>query len=185
MNLTKLQLSEIANSIGIDYAALRAFISVESGGAGFISGRIVIQFEPSWFKKLAPFAPSGKWSINKVENQAAEYIAFSDAFRKDPTKAMQSTSWGLGQIMGFHYGRLGYKTVDDMVNDFKKGDYQQVMGIAKFIATSPALLRAIKAKNWHQVAVNYNGAGYKELARRYKREPYNISLEKAYTKYSK
>lgn len=183
MNLTKKQISEIAASIGIDYASLMAFISVESGGAGFIDGRIVIQFEPSWFKKLAPFAPSGKWSINKVENQKAEYIAFSEAFRLDKKHAMQSTSWGLGQIMGFHYSRLGYATVDDMVNDFKKGDYGQVMGIAKFIKTSPALLNAIKSKNWHLVAVNYNGGGYKDLAKRYGREPYNISLEKAYKRY--
>lgn len=185
MNLTKAQISEIAKSIGLEYADLMAFISVESGGAGFINGRIVIQFEPSWFKKLAPFAPSGKWSINKVENQAAEYIAFSDAFRKDPKKAMESTSWGQGQIMGYHYARLGYKTIDDMVNDFKKGDYQQIQGIAKFIATSPALFREIKKRDWHLVAVLYNGAKYKELAAKYNREPYNISLAKAHLKYSK
>lgn len=185
MNLTKVQITEIAKSIGLDYATLMAFISVESGGAGFINGRIIIQFEPSWFRKKAPFAPSGLWSINKVDKQIAEYKAFSDAFKKNPDAAMQATSWGLGQIMGFHYRNLGYKTVGEMVDDFKKGDYQQVMGIAKFIKKSPDLLKAIKEKNWHLVAVNYNGGGYKELAAKYEREPYNISLQKAYNKYNR
>jgi hypothetical protein len=185
MNLSREELVGLAESIGIEYAALMAFISVESGGAGFVNGRIVIQFEPTWFRKKAPFAPSGLWSINKVENQIAEYKAFSDAFKKNPDAAMQATSWGLGQIMGYHYGRLGFKTVGAMVDAFKTGDYQQVKGMVKFIATSPALLKAIKSKNWHLVAVNYNGGGYMELAKKYDREPYNISLEKAYKKYSK
>jgi hypothetical protein len=184
MNLTREELEGLAESIDIDYASLMAFISVESGGKGFINGRIVIQFEPSWFKKKAPFAPSGLWSINKVENQEAEYKAFSDAFRKNANAAMQSTSWGLGQIMGFHYGRLGFKTVDAMVDAFKASEYQQVKGIVKFIATDPRLLKALQAKNWHLVATYYNGGGYKELAEKYGREPYNISMEKAYKKYA-
>lgn len=184
MNLTKEQLMALARSTGIEYASLMAFISVESGGQGFLNGRIVIQFEPSWFKKKAPFAPSGKWSLNKVENQSKEYEAFNEAFLLDKNAALQSTSWGLGQIMGFHYARLGYPTVDHMVNDFKKGEYQQVQGVCKFISSSAALLKALKEKNWHLVAVYYNGAGYKVLAQKYQREPYDISLQKAYLKYS-
>ena len=184
MNLTKEEITGLAESIDIDYATLMAFISVESGGKGFINGRIVIQFEPSWFKKKAPFAPSGLWSINKVENQEKEYIAFSNAFRLNANAAMQATSWGLGQIMGFHYGRLGFKTVDAMVDAFKLSEYQQVKGIAKFIQTDPKLWKAIKSQNWHLVATYYNGGGYKELAAKYGREPYNISLQKAYQKYA-
>lgn len=184
MKLTNKEVRAIAERVGLTFAELRTFIEVESGGTGFINNRIVIQFEPSWFKKKAPFAPSGLWSLNKVENQTKEYQAFSDAFFKNPLAAMESTSWGVGQIMGFHYKRLGYKSVGDMVDDFKRGEYQQVEGIAKFIKTDASLFSAIKAKNWHLVAVKYNGAGYLDLAKKYGREPYNISLEKAYKKWS-
>lgn len=183
MNVKKEELMGLAQSIGIEYAALMAFISVESGGKGFINDRIVIQFEPSWFKKKAPFAPSGLWSVNKVENQNEEYKAFSNAFMINKDAAMQSTSWGLGQIMGFHYQRIGFKTVGDMVDAFKSGEYEQVKGMVKFITTDPKLLKSIKEKNWHLVATYYNGGGYKELAIKYNREPYNISLEKAYHQY--
>lgn len=183
MNVKKEELMGLAESIGIEYAALMAFISVESGGKGFINNRIVIQFEPSWFKKKAPFAPSGLWSLNKVENQINEYKAFSNAFNKNKNAAMQSTSWGLGQIMGFHYKRLGFTSVDEMVDSFKRGEYEQVKGIVKFIATDGRLLKAIREKNWHLVATYYNGGAYKELAKRYNREPYDLSMEKAYQKY--
>jgi len=184
MNLTREELEGLAESIDISYATLMAFISVESGGKGFINGRIVIQFEPVWFRKKAPFAPSGLWSINKVENQEKEYKAFSNAFKLNPDAAMQATSWGLGQIMGFHYARLGFKTVGAMVDAFKSSEYQQVKGIVKFIQTDPKLWKAIKARNWHLVATYYNGGGYKELAVKYGREPYNISLAKAELKYA-
>lgn len=167
---------------GFDSAVLLSFIEVETGGKGFdsLTGKIIIQFEPAWFKKKAPYAPSGLWSLNKVERQAEEWKAFNDAFRKNPNAAMESTSIGLGQIMGFHYARLGYKTVGEMWDDAKKGIDRQVYQLLKFIQTDQRLVIALKEKNWHVVASIYNGAGYKTLAEKIGREPYNISLEKAY-----
>ena len=182
--ITNDQIRKIALENGIEYAALKAFIQVETGGIGFASdGKIIIQFEPAWFKRKAPYAPSGVWSVNKVDKQVREWLAFNDAFRKDANAAMESTSIGLGQIMGFHYKLLGFKTVGEMWDDAKKGELNQVLQMVKFIRSIPALLKALKEKNWHAVAGNYNGWGYKELAKKYGREPYNISLEKAYNKF--
>jgi hypothetical protein len=171
----------------IDRNAIKAFIEVESGGKGFdgSTGKILIQFEPAWFRKKAPYAPSGAWSVNKVEVQSKEWTAFNDAFKKNPTTAMESTSIGLGQIMGFHWKRLAYKSVGEMWDDAKKGIERQVWQIFKFITTDDNLNKAIRSKDWHKVATIYNGSGYMDLAKKYGREPYNISLEKAYLKYSK
>ena len=111
------QILELAkNQSTVEPTALLAFISVETGGKGFddITGKIIIQFEPAWFRKKAPYTPSGKWSVNRVERQAKEWEAFNDAFRKNPDAAMQATSIGIGQIMGFHYARLGFKSVGDI-----------------------------------------------------------------------
>ncbi len=183
MKLTRKELEGLAETINIEYASLMAFISVESGGQAFINGRMVIQFEPAWFKKKAPFAPSGLWSVNKVENQEKEYKAFNNAFAIDKNAALQATSIGVGQIMGYHYARLGFKTVDQMWDAFKEGEYQQVKGIVNFIKTDARLWKAIADRNWHLVATYYNGKYYKELAIKYGREPYNISMEKAYLKF--
>lgn len=166
----------------VEPAALLAFISVETGGQGFnpATGKIIIQFEPVHFRKKAPFAPSGKWSVNKVDVQSKEWEAFNDAFAKNADAAMQSTSIGIGQIMGFHFARLGYKTVGAMWDDAKKGIENQFNQLLKFIKTDTQLWYAIEAKNWDTVAKLYNGAKYKELAKRIGREPYDISLAKAY-----
>lgn len=183
--ITNKEIQQIAIDTNIEYATLKAFLEVESGGKGFDyeTGKIIIQFEPAWFRKKAPYTPSGLWSLNKIERQKAEWLAFNDAFSKHPKAAMESTSIGLGQIMGFHWKRLGYKNVDELWDDAKKGEYNQVLQIVKFIKTDAVLHNAILSKNWHQVALSYNGKGYLKLARRIGREPYNISLRKAYDKY--
>lgn len=185
MKITDQQIAEIAKNNGLTFAILKAFIDVESGGNGFnTDGKIIIQFEPVWFKRKVSFAPSGKWSINKVENQRKEWEAFNSAFAINPEGAMWATSIGIGQIMGFHFKSLGYKTVGAMWDDAKRGEYQQVLQMVRFIKSKPALFNALKARNWHTVAMLYNGAGYMELAKRIGREPYNISLEKAHKKHS-
>lgn len=180
----QLAIKNEAQRIGVEEASLLAFIEVESGGKGFnADGKLIIQFEPSWFKRKAPYAPSGKWSVNRVERQSREWIAFNDAFRINPTAAMESTSIGLGQVMGFHYKRLGYRSVGAMWDDAKLGEDRQIFQMAEFIRTDRRLLSALKRKYWHTVAVRYNGAGYQALAKRYGREPYNISMKKAYNRY--
>jgi hypothetical protein len=169
-------------SLPFEFAMLKAFIAVESGGRGFDSktGKLLIQFEPKWFKKKVPYAPSGKWSVNKVDIQFKEWEAFNEAFKINPDGAMESTSIGLPQIMGFHWKKLGYSSVGAMWNDFKVSELNQVKALIKFIQTDKMLLKAMKEKDWHQIASIYNGAGYRELAKRIGREPYDISLNKAY-----
>lgn len=182
INITK----KVAQTFGFEPAVLLAFIEVETGGKGFNSdGKIMIQFEPAWFKKLAPYAPSGLWSVNKVDVQSKEWLAFNDAFKKNANGAMESTSIGLGQIMGFHYKRLGFATVGEMWDDAKKGLENQIIQIAKFINTDTKLKQAILDKDWFTIASIYNGSGFLALAKKYGREPYNISMANAYKKYSK
>lgn len=173
--------------IGVEPEALRAFIDVESSGQGFdtATGKIIIQFEPVWFRRHEPYAPSGAWSVNKVERQAKEWAAFNDAWSIDPESAMKSTSIGMGQVMGFHYERLGYKTVGEMWDDAKRGEERQIHQMAEFINTDQRLIKALREKDWHQVARLYNGAGYQEVAKKYNRTPYNISMAEAYARHKK
>lgn len=175
----------ISEKSNIPFAQLMALIEVETGGKGFDkdTGKIIIQFEPSWFKKKAPYAPSGLWSLNGVERQKQEWLAFNSAFKINQTAALESTSIGLPQIMGFHWKRLGYQSVNAMWDDFKLGLENQIEGLVKFIKTDAELHKSLLNKDWHTVAVHYNGANYKNLAAKLGRAPYNISLEKAYDKY--
>ena len=97
---------------------------------------------------------------------------------------MESTSIGLPQIMGAHWKRLGYSSVGAMWDHFKSGDVAQIEGLIKFITTDPSLYKAVTTKNWTRVAELYNGAGFRELAKKYGREPYDVSMAKAYDKFN-
>lgn len=200
MNVSQDQISKIASSVGLDYARLMAFITVESGGIGFSTetGKIIIQFEPTWFHKYliqfkvaheytASVGANGKKSykivvgdktiINGVEGQTAEWIAFSTAFAIHPQAAMLSTSIGMMQVMGFNHIACGYATVDAMWDDFKLGEAQQVQGAANFIKNNGSLLNAIRIKDWAHAAYYYNGPAYAT-------NNYDAKLANAYSKYS-
>ena len=184
---TTSQVRDLAKVNRLPFEVLMAIIKVETPGNGFDSktGKILIQFEPSWFRKHEPYAPSGAWSVNKVDVQSKEWIAFNDAFKISPDSAMKSTSIGLPQIMGFHYERLGYKTVGAMWDDFKKGEYNQLLALVRFIMTDAKLTKAVRDKDYHMIAYIYNGAKYKEMAKKWGREPYDISLKKESEKWER
>ena len=179
------EIIDICKKQNIEAASLLAFISVETGGKGFDdkTGKILIQFEPAWFKKEAPYAPSGLWSVNKVDVQSKEWSAFNDAYNKNPDAAMKSTSIGLGQIMGLHYKRLGYNTVGEMWDDAKNGIEQQVNQMVKFINSDPNLSDALKRHDWTKVATIYNGSGFMDLAKKYHRTPYDEAMAIAHNRF--
>ena len=179
------EIIDICKKQNIEASSLLAFISVETGGKGFDdkTGKILIQFEPVWFRKNAPYAPSGLWSVNKVDVQSKEWLAFNDAYKKNPDAAMESTSIGLGQIMGLHYKRLGYNTVGEMWNDAKKGIEEQVEQMVKFINSDPKLLDALKRHDWTKVATIYNGSGFMNLAKKYHRTPYDEAMAIEYNRF--
>jgi hypothetical protein len=183
-NLLQL-IKQTAKDFDIEWQMGAAFVKVESPGRGFdeVTGKILIQFEPAWFRRNAPYAPSGAWSVNGVERQKAEWVAFNNAFSIDKESAMLSTSIGVGQIMGFHYERLGYKTVGEMWDDAKKGEHRQIWQIFQFIATDISLLTAVRSRYFSTIASLYNGAGYKKQAIRLGITPYDEQLKTAYYLY--
>lgn len=162
--ITKEQIEYLAIKNGYTFKRLNAVVKVESGGIGFASdtGKIIIQFEPSWFKRKSPYTPSGKWSVNGVERQSQEWIAFNDAFSKNPNASMESTSIGMMQVMGFHYKLLGFKTVGEMWDYAKVSEANQLDLAIRFIKSKPSLDKALKTGDAAKFAYGYNGEQYKK-----------------------
>lgn len=165
------QIIQLAEEFNIDYKLIKAVLIVEASNSGFDprTGKIKIQFEPHWFEKYTRTK-----ILNGVEVQSAEWEAYNKAAAIDSEKAMLSTSWGMGQIMGFNYGLAGYKSVQAMVNEFQLSEYFQVKGMLNFIKNT-GLLRYLKAKDWRAFAKGYNGKNYEKF-------DYHNRLEKAYKK---
>lgn len=167
--LSKSDKIELAEKFDIEYRALCAVLKVESAGRGFSKdGRIKIQFEPYHFQKYA-----GVRIKNGVENQKSEYEAYFKAIEISEEAAMLSTSWGLGQIMGFNHIRAGHKRVQDMVVIFNNSEYYQLEGMLNFIKSNGKMYAALIGKNWATFAKYYNGKYYKRFS-------YDTKLETAY-----
>lgn len=176
--LTQDNKKKLCKEFGLQTASLEAVIAVESGGKGFdeTTGKIIIQFEPSWFKRKSPYTPSGLWSLNGVERQAGEWKAFNDAFKKDPNGAMESTSIGLMQVMGFHFKLLGFKNVGEMWDYAKESEFNQVRLGLLFIKSNSKMYNAILKNDFATFAYYYNGSGYKKFK-------YDTRLQTAYNKF--
>ena len=167
---------------------LLAFIEVESGGRGFgDTGKLILQYEPLVFSKATGIPRSTlnkyKWDENTVDVQSKEWEAFNEAFSINPEEAMKSTSWGLPQIMGFNHKQAGYASVGDMLDDFKRGELNQVCALIRFIEGSSKLYKAIMAADYETCAYVYNGTGHAQLAKRLGVKPYPDKLKEAEAKY--
>lgn len=181
--ITNDDIKKLATDNGLEYAALKAVINVESSGRGFdpATGKILIQFEPAWFKRIGKNPDDGgglrTWAKNKVEKQAGEWAAFNDAFAINPDAAMQATSIGLMQVMGFHYQKLGFPNVAAMWDHAKASEANQVDIGLRFIKAkgNEKMFNALKTIDWATFAHYYNGEQYKMFK-------YDTRLAEAYQK---
>lgn len=163
------QIHTLATGNGYEYAALAAVKNVESSGHGFslATGKLIIQFEPLWFKRKyedwREHSTGHTWVNNGVSNQIAEWKAFNDAFSINANAAMEATSIGLMQVMGFHWKELGFKSVGEMWDFAKESEANQMELGIRFIKINKSLDRALKLKDWRTFALYYNGKEYEKF----------------------
>jgi len=159
--ITDQQYKNLATEFGIAISKVKAIDYVESNGHGFdpITKKIIIQFEPRYFKRISQLL-TGLWASNSVEGQAREWQAFNDAYKRNPKAAMESTSIGRMQVMGEHWQRLGFKSVGQMWDFAKDSEANQLWLGLKFIETDARLFQAVKVWETKKVAYYYNGKNY-------------------------
>lgn len=73
--------------------------------------------------------------------------------------ALESTSWGLGQVMGAHWEWLGYSSIDELVAEARNSVGGQVRLMLKFIDKA-GLKTALEQKHWRNFARRYNGPAF-------------------------
>lgn len=159
----------VLNRLGVDQAALWSLLTVETRGFGFLPDRRPkILFERHIFHKRTGgrfsdrhpsiSSPSGKGYLG----DAAEYDRLAQAIKLDHDAALESASWGLGQVMGFNAKKLGYQSAEAMVDEFCKGENEQLEGACRFISGNNPLKTAFTNKRWDRVAFFYNGRAHAE-----------------------
>lgn len=164
----------LADALGIEYAALRAVVQVETGGkGGFITaGKPAILFEGhimyaeckalgrnmTLLSKKYPKLIYPKWTKAYYVGGAGEWGRFKLACEIDRACAIKATSWGLFQILGRNYKTCGCSSVEDFYAKMCRSEaWQLVLGI-RFIDNS-GLTDLLRQRRWSEFAKRYNGSG--------------------------
>jgi len=162
---------EVASLLEIEPELLRAFVKVEAGSKNDLDGRVIIRWETHIFERYTGVTVRvhGKRGRITKECQDNEYEAFNRAAKlvedgKYEKKAYMSASYGLPQIMGFHYKRLRFGSPQKLKEYIGSSEENAIRAMGKFIMTDSRLLGACRDKNYHLIATYYNGAGYKNYA---------------------
>jgi Putative peptidoglycan-binding domain-containing protein len=185
-------LTSAAKLLGVSVAAVATIAQVESSGHGFdATGRPVILFERHQFYRqlISNGTPEAKANelaerMPNIVNQkrggyiggSGEFGRFASASQIDETSAIESCSWGMFQIMGYHWARLGYVDAQDFKLHMQESEGEQLQAFCKFILTDKKLHKAVMDSNWPVVAEIYNGPAYKE-------NHYDVKLARAFEQF--
>lgn len=182
MALTRQDCIDDAAEIGCEVEAVMAVAAVESSGGGFDpEGFPKTLFEGHWFHKLTNGKYSAEYPTISYPTWTKQFYGktwqeekarLALAMSLDRTAAMMSASWGLFQIMGFNFGKCGFKTIQQFVNAMCKSEDAQLGAFTHYIINS-GLADELVDKRWADFARLYNGPGYAL-------NKYDIKLAKAY-----
>jgi hypothetical protein len=179
--LTIRALDTIADEFGCEMAALKAVADTESAGEPFFpNGLPKILYERHYFYKFtnlnegakkgtkrkphpfAAFADICQPTGGGYGHHSTQYSKLVKACRLDRDAALKSCSWGAFQVMGAFWEDMGYKNVDELVNECMESADGQLQLFRRYLKMNPSALAALKAKNWEQFTSSYNGSMWKE-----------------------
>lgn len=198
--LKHVDLSDAATRLGLPLATVYAVNEIESRGRGFLdNGKPVVLFErhimyrqltavahdqrsPTELKRhadeLAALHPDIiNWTPGGYVGGNGEHQRLTKARQIDDSAALESTSWGAFQIMGFHWRRLGHDSVQAFVASMETNESGQFTAFVTFLQTDNELHDALKGHRWADFARIYNGP-------QYARNRYHLRLQQAFDRYS-
>lgn len=191
--LKRQDLQQAADRLGVPLASVMAVNQVESRGEGFAAnGRPVILFErhvmharlqANGLSEAEADALAAKQPA-LVNRKAGGYIGgtaehqrLAQAQQIHATAALESASWGLFQIMGYHWQRLGYFDAQHFADTMALSEAAQLDAFVSFIETDTALHKALKGRKWAEFAKRYNGPAYAKNL-------YDVKLARAYAQFA-
>ena len=185
------KITEAARAANIDPAALLSVVEVESACKFFarVNGKDepLIRFECHYFdrrlsdeqRNKARAAGLSSPIAGKVPNprgQEGRWELLDRAATFSRPAALESVSWGIGQIMGAHWKALGFGSVEEMVELARSGAAGQIRLLILFLETN-GLIPLLNARDWAAFARKYNGPAYRRYA-------YDTKLAIAYARHN-
>lgn len=167
-------IGRIATRLGVEPAALLAVAEIESGGVAFamVRGKAepLIRWEGHYFDKRLKgdqretarrqgLASPDAGAIPNPKGQAIRWERlFLPATKISQLAAFESTSWGIGQVMGAHWRVLGFDKPGEMLTMVRSGVVGQVEVMARYIEKF-ALADELRRLDFPAFTRGYNGPG--------------------------
>jgi hypothetical protein len=142
-------------------------ISVETSGCGFLPDRRPkLLFERHIFHDLT----NGRFDSRDPDisqptaggygiGGSNQYDRLAAANQLDRNAALQSASWGLGQVMGENFRAAGFADVEDMVAAIVESEGRQLLAMARFIVAN-GVGEPLSNHDWSGFARRYNGPDF-------------------------
>ena len=175
-------LADVAQTLSVGAASIWALLEVETSGCGFLADRRpTILYERHIFHRLT----RGRFDDGDISDPVCggygafgghQYDRLSRAIALDRKAALQSASWGLGQIMGQNFRDAGFKSVEDMVAAMSDSEDAQLTAVVAFISRR-GFASALRAQDWTTFARGYNGPEYAK-------NQYDVRLRGEFLKFS-
>lgn len=178
---------------GVPPHHLAAVVAVESGGHVFakVDGQEepLIRWEGHYFDRLVPKSLQDEARQSRlaspkagaIKNPASQQDRWTNLLRPAmevaANAALQSCSWGVGQVMGSHWKSLGYSSVEALVEGARSGVDGQIDLMMRFIVENH-LLDELREGDWKGFAYAYNGSSYVK-------NQYDLKMRQAAAYYSK
>lgn len=195
--LTDQDYIQAAKTLRCDVSAIRAVAEIESPKGGFLYDDHAGEWRPTvLFERHIMYRRcKDKYGYDKaialvnknpdvINTKSGGYIGGEAEHRRiekarklDNTIALESASWGMFQIMGYHWKALGYQSVVDFVLAMSKDEASQLEAFVRFIQANKTLLNAIRSKDWALFALTYNGKAYRQ-------NQYDVKMARANTQYA-
>lgn len=188
---TKRKIKEYSLDLDVAASALFAIVEVESAGKTgvVVNGKFkpVIRIEGHYFydrlsgekRKRAVREGLAHPYAGRVKNprsQTARYEMLDRMKAIDEDAALESCSWGVGQVMGANWEHLGYPSVQALVEEAMSGVAGQVRVMIEFIKANH-LVDELRNRNWAGFARAYNGPAYAKHG-------YHTKMARAYQRWS-
>lgn len=177
LRLTAKDIVDASAKYKIPYPVLAAISEKESRGFGFTDdNKPKVLFERHWMRnKLNEFgldicaevSQAGRPDLCSSQRGGylggkREYQRLLMAMRIHPDAAMEAASYGRFQIMGFHWKRLGYKSVKEYFDSAHASEREHLEHFCKFVTSDKRLHRAMQVRDLETIALLYNGPKHAE-----------------------
>lgn len=171
--LTQRDLQDLADRLDVSVAHVMAVNAVESRGSGFFENDLAaILYERHIMRRRlshhgidpTPHMRDRPGLVNKTmggySGGVREYERLERAKLIHATSAVESCSWGLFQVMGYHWEALSYASADEYVALMQTSERYHLEAFGRFIEIDPRLHRALRDGDWATFARWYNGPAY-------------------------